>query len=124
MSHMSYTSLMANENARLPVKFSHATTISFRPGSDLRDELERLALEIAPAGTDPNISEIVRAGLTNFWPQIRAWHKARHADSGLTSSEIDRSVAAITKAHELGLSVSEIEQAIADALTEKAAVAV
>lgn len=97
--------------------------MSLRTGAALRAALEELANELSTPLAPVTISDIARDGLLAFWPQIRAWHKARAADTSLTADEINRTVAAITKAHQLGLDVADIEAAITNALTAKAATA-
>jgi hypothetical protein len=112
---------MQSEVCEPRYNLSSAKSVGFRPGLELRAELDKLAAELSRPGVEVTLSEIIRDGVTAFWPQIRAYIRAKTQTGGLDPALLDRIVAAGTRAHQLGLSAEDIETTLAQALAAKLA---
>lgn len=115
------TSVMKSAVCEPRFNLSSAKSVGFRPGHELRAELDKLAAELSRPGVEVTLSEIIRDGVTAFWPQIRAYVRAKTQTGGLDPALLDRIVAAGTRAHQLGLSAEDIERTLEQALAAKLA---
>lgn len=100
-------------------KVSASKSVVFRPGAQLRSDLDQLAAELSRPGADLTISDILRDGVTAFWPQIRSYIRTQAQIGAVNPIALDAIVAAGTRAHQLGLTPAEIEAALETALAAK-----
>ncbi len=100
-------------------KLSNYKSVGFRPGEQLRAELEKLSEELSSPASILTISEILREGVTVYWSHIRAYMRAKAGRGGLPADVVDRIVTAGIRAHQLGLDLNEIDQALGRALDLK-----
>lgn len=100
-------------------KLSAAKSIVFRAGITLREQLENLAKELSRPNSEVTISDILREGITVFWPQMRAYLRARNAIGSYSPDALARIVAAASKAGEFGLTPEEAIAALEEATTAK-----
>lgn len=102
-------------------KISNFKSVGFRPGESLRLELEKLSEELSRPDRKVTISQILREGVTVFWPHIRAYMRAQAKRDSLPPEVVARLVVASIRAHQSGLHPSEIVQALSQALSKKQA---
>lgn len=98
-------------------KLSEVPTITFRPGSlgaKLADLAEELSTESAPI----TVSDILRDGLTAFWPQIEAYLTARQ-QTQLDAGELAKLTSVCARVREHGISHEELERVLDDLLARK-----
>ncbi len=103
-------------------KLSCCKSVGFRPGEELRAELEKLSAELSCSGSILTISDILREGVSAYWVHIRAYMRAKARQRGIAIEVVDRIVAASIKAHQLGLDPQEIDRALDQALARKGGV--
>lgn len=93
-------------------KLSGCKSVGFRPGEELRAELEKLAAELSCSGSILTISDILREGVSAYWLHIRAYMRAKARNRGIPIDVVDRIVAASIRAHQDGLDPQEIDHAL------------
>lgn len=116
---MFHTVDMNNISDNPKARLSSAKSVGFRAGPGLRRELEQLARLLSRPGTTVTISDILREGVTAYWPQIRSYIRAQSRTAMIEPRTYLSIVAAGTRAHRLGLSPREIKSALAQALAAK-----
>jgi hypothetical protein len=102
-------------------KLSSAKSVIFRPGPGLRVDIEALAAELSRDNAKVTISDILREGISVFWPQIRAFLRARSAIGTIPPEDLAKIVDAARSTVELGLTPEEAETALRNALKAKIA---
>jgi len=110
---------MNNRSINTKARLSSAKSVGFRAGPELRSELEHSARLLSRPGAAVTISDILREGVTAFWPQIRIYLRAQARVGGITPRSLTAIRAASTRAHQNGLSLAEIKSALQQALTVK-----
>lgn len=110
---------MNNITANTKSRVSSAKSVGFRAGPELREELETLAVRLSRPGAHVTISDILRDGVTAFWPQIRTYIRAQSRTGVIRPRTFASIVSAGTKAHLNGLSPADIRVALAAALSPK-----
>jgi hypothetical protein len=100
-----------------PEKLSSSKSIGFRPGV-LRGQLDGLFSELAKNDTGLRLSDLVRDGLTAFWPQIEAYLRARQ-QTKLDPVELSKVTVVAAKALENGITAEELEGMISDLMEQK-----
>lgn len=98
-------------------KLSGSKSIGFRPGA-LRKQLDDLFEELAKQDAGLRLSDLVRDGLTAFWPQIEAYLRARQ------QTKVDPAILAkltviTAKAMEHGVTEEELEVLLSGLLEQK-----
>jgi hypothetical protein len=116
---MFHTVDMNNISDNLKARLSSAKSVGFRAGPGLRRELEQLARRLSRPGATVTISDILREGVTAYWPQIRSYIRAQARTTMIEPRTYLSIVAAGTRAHRLGLSSREIKSALTQALAAK-----
>lgn len=102
-------------------KLSNAKSLGFRPGTRLRGDIAEFLRELKKSGRKVGLSEFLRETLKHFWPQIRTWWMSDTLGVELTSEETSRVLGAIKAAQTYGLTVTELECLITEAVNQKAA---
>lgn len=102
-----------------PPKLSSAKSVGFRPGA-LRGQLEALLADLQKRDPNARLSDILRDGVTAFWPQIEAFIRAR-TESRVSPEQLTKIVLVSASALQNGMTVDELETAILDAIEEKIA---
>jgi hypothetical protein len=115
---------MNNITANNKPRVSSAKSVGFRAGPELRDELERLAGRLSRPGAHVTISDILRDGVTAFWPQIRTYIRAQSRTGLIRPRTYASIVSAGTKAHLRGLTPADIRGALSAALSAKTRAAI
>lgn len=116
---MFHTVDMINPTDKSKTRLSSAKSVGFRAGPGLRRELEQLARRLSRPGATVTISDILREGVTAYWPQIRSYIRAQARSAQVDPRTYLSIVAAGTRAHRLGLSPREIKSALDQALAAK-----
>lgn len=116
---MFHTVDMNNISDNPKARLSSAKSVGFRAGPGLRRELEHLARRLSRPGATVTISDILREGVTAYWPQIRSYIRAQARTTMIEPRTYLSIVAAGTRAHRLGLSSREIKSALTQALAAK-----
>ena len=116
---MFHTVDMNNPSDNPKTRLSSAKSVGFRAGPGLRRELEHLAHRLSRPGATVTISDILREGVTAYWPQIRSYIRAQARTAKIEPRTYLSIVAAGTRAHRLGLSSREIKSALSQALAAK-----
>lgn len=101
-------------------KLSNSKSVGFRPGENLRIELEQLSAELCRRGSRITVSDILREGVTAYWIHIRAYMRARARAGNVPRKTAMRIIASALKAHQYGLEPGEITRALRQALEAKA----
>lgn len=117
------TCKMNNTTHHIKPRVSSAKSVGFRAGPELRDELERLAGRLSRPGAQVTISDILRDGVTAFWPQIRTYIRAQSRTGVIRPRTFASIVSAGTKAHLRGLTPADIRSALSAALSAKTSAA-
>lgn len=117
---MFHTVDMINLPDKPKTRLSSAKSVGFRAGPGLRLELEQLARRLSQRGATVTISDILRMGVTAYWPQIRSYVRAQARTATIEPRTYLSIVAAGTRAHRLGLSPREIKTVLAAAIAAKA----
>ena len=110
---------MNNTTGKTKPRVSSAKSVGFRAGPELREELESLAERLSRPGAQVTISDILRDGVTAFWPQIRTYIRAQSRSGVIQPRTFASIVSAGTKAHLHGLSPADIRGALSAALSAK-----
>lgn len=98
-------------------KFSSSKSIGFRPGF-LRADLDALLGELQIHDSGLNLSDLVRDGLTAFWPQIAAYLRARQ-QTKLDPQVLAQMTTICAKAIEMGLTPAQLEEQLAHLIEQK-----
>jgi len=114
---------MNNTTTTAKSRVSSAKSVGFRAGPELREELERLAGRLSRPGAQVTISDILRDGVSAFWPQIRTYIRAQSRSGLINPRTFASIVAAGTTAHRRGLTPADIRGALAAAVSAKTATA-
>jgi len=101
-------------------KLSNSKSVGFRPGEELRIELEDLAAELCRIGSRITVSDILREGVTAYWVHIRAYMRTRARAGNVPRKTAMRIIASALKAHQRGLDASDITRALVQAIEAKA----
>jgi len=117
---MFHTVDMINISDNSKARLSSAKSVGFRAGPGLRRELEQLARRLSRPGATVTISDILREGVTAYWPQIRSYIRAQARTTMIEPRTYYSIVAASTRAHRLGLSSREIRSVLTQAVAAKA----
>ena len=120
---MFHTVDMINTPDKSKVRLSSAKSVGFRAGPGLRRELEDLARRLSRPGANVTISDILREGVTAYWPQIRTYIRAQARTAMIDPRTYNSIVAAGTRAHRLGLTAREIKAALTQAIAAKGTLA-
>jgi len=116
---MFHTVDMNNLPDKPKARLSSVKSVGFRAGPGLRRELESLARRLSRPGATVTISDILREGVTAYWPQIRSYIRAQARAAAIEPRTYLSIVAAGTRAHRLGLSPREIKAALEQAVSIK-----
>jgi hypothetical protein len=117
------TCKMNNITRKAKPRVSSVKSVGFRAGPELRAELERLAGRLSRPGAQITISDILRDGVTAFWPQIRTYIRAQSRTGVIRPRTFASTVSAGTKAHLRGLTLADIRCALSAALSAKSSAA-
>ena len=89
-------------------KLSSSKSIGFRPGA-LRGKLDTLYAELQKQDSGLKLSDVVRDGVTAFWPQIEAYLRARQ-QTNLDPVQLATLTIVCAKALEHGVTAEQLEE--------------
>ena len=91
-------------------KLSARKSIGIRPGV-LRDRIDELYLDLRKEDSGLRLSDIVRDGLIQFWPQIEAFLRARKRNTA-SQKDLVKLIQICVTTIENGVTAAEIEAAL------------